>query len=82
MIEENPLVSVIVPVYNGEKYVVQALESIFKQDYRPFEVILVDDVSTDRTAQIIGKYYLAGPKARKKHDIRQESDWTKHSEGL
>ncbi len=56
MIEENPLVSVIIPVYNGEKYVAYALESVFKQDYQPFEVILVDDGSTDRTAQIIGKY--------------------------
>ncbi len=56
MIEENPLVSVIIPVYNGEKYVAHALESVFKQDYQPFEVILVDDGSTDRTAQIIGKY--------------------------
>ncbi len=56
MIEENPLVSVVIPVYNGEKYVAHALESVFKQDYQPFEVILVDDGSTDRTAQIIGKY--------------------------
>ncbi len=54
--ENSPLVSVIIPVYNGEKYVVQALESVFKQDYQSFEVILVDDGSTDRTAQIIGKY--------------------------
>jgi glycosyltransferase involved in cell wall biosynthesis len=56
LLMSNPLVSVIIPVYNGEKYVVQALESVFKQDYQPFEVILVDDGSTDRTAQIIGKY--------------------------
>ena len=53
---KKPLVSVIIPVYNGEKYVEQALESVFKQDYQPFEVIVVDDGSTDRTAQIIGKY--------------------------
>ena len=56
MIKENPLVSVIIPVYNGEKYVAYALESVFKQDYQPLEVILVDDGSTDRTAEIIGKY--------------------------
>ncbi len=54
--KNNPFVSVIIPVYNGEKYVVQALESVFSQDYLPFEVILVDDGSTDTTAQIIGKY--------------------------
>ncbi len=56
MTANKPLVSVIMPVYNGEKYVAHALESVFKQDYQPFEVILVDDGSTDRTAQIIGKY--------------------------
>lgn len=56
MIEENPLVSVIMPVHNGEKYVVQAIESVINQDYRPFELILVDDGSTDKTAKIIGKY--------------------------
>ncbi len=53
---KKPLVSVIIPVYNREKYVAHALESVFKQNYRPFEVILVDDGSTDNTAQIIGKY--------------------------
>ena len=36
MIKENALVSVIMPVYNGEKYVAQALENVFKQNYQPF----------------------------------------------
>ena len=49
---KNPLVSVIVPVYNGERYLDAALQSIFRQDYRPFEVIVVDDGSTDRSAHI------------------------------
>ncbi len=56
MFVHNPLVSVIIPVYNGERYVAQALDSVFRQDYRPFEVIVVDDGSTDRTAQIICGY--------------------------
>src|SRR5919112_2696990 len=46
------LVSVIVPVYNGERYLAAALQSIFEQDYRPFEVIVVDDGSVDDTAKI------------------------------
>lgn len=54
--KNSPLVSVIIPVCNGERYVAHAVESVFKQDYRPFEVILVDDGSTDKTAKIIGKY--------------------------
>ncbi len=53
---QNLLVSVIVPVYNREKYLGFALESILKQDYSPIEVIVVDDGSTDKSAQIARSY--------------------------
>jgi glycosyltransferase involved in cell wall biosynthesis len=49
---EPPLVSVITAVYNGEQYLREALESLFAQDYAPFESIVVDDGSTDRSAEI------------------------------
>jgi glycosyltransferase involved in cell wall biosynthesis len=52
MIDENPLVSVIIPVYNGARYLRAALESVFAQSYRPFEVIVVDDGSTDDSGVI------------------------------
>ena len=52
----RPLVSVIVPVYNGESYLGAALESIFAQDYHPFEVIVVDDGSIDESAAIARSY--------------------------
>lgn len=48
----NPLVSVIIPVYNGEELVADAIESVLVQEYSPFEVILVDDGSTDGTADV------------------------------
>lgn len=48
----NPLVSVVVPVHDGERYLAQALASIFAQDYRPIEVIVVDDGSSDASASI------------------------------
>lgn len=52
----SPLVSVIVPNYNHEKYLKQRLESIFKQSYTNFEVILLDDCSTDNSKDILLEY--------------------------
>ena len=48
----NPEVSIIIPTYNSEAYIRQALESIFNQTYVNFEVILVDDASEDSTLEI------------------------------
>jgi glycosyltransferase involved in cell wall biosynthesis len=45
-------VSVIIPTLNGEKRIAKCLESIFRQDSQPFEVIVVDDRSTDRTIEL------------------------------
>jgi len=47
-----PLVSVVVASYNGERFVGEALESVFVQDFRSFEVVFVDDGSTDGTGEI------------------------------
>ena len=47
-----PLVSVIVPVYNGEERLAATLRSVMAQDYRPIELLVIDDGSTDRSADV------------------------------
>ena len=51
-----PLISVVMPVYNTEKYVAEAIESILAQTFVDFEFIIVDDASKDRSADIIRSY--------------------------
>lgn len=47
------LVSIIIPVYNAEKYIQETINSILSQTYNNFEIILVDDISTDNSVEII-----------------------------
>ena len=49
-------ISVIIPVYNGEKYLNEAINSILDQSYKPFELIIIDDGSNDKTAEIAATY--------------------------
>lgn len=52
----NELISVIVPVYNTEKYLKRCIESIINQTYKNIEIILIDDGSTDSSSQICDEY--------------------------
>ena len=50
---DHPRISVVMPVYNGERFLSEAIESILNQSYRDFEFIIVDDGSTDSTPDIL-----------------------------
>jgi glycosyltransferase involved in cell wall biosynthesis len=52
----RPFVSAFMPVYNGEAFVEQSLDSLLAQDYEPFEVVVCNDGSTGRTAEILSRY--------------------------
>ena len=53
---KEKLISVIIPVYNVEKYLPQCLESVCRQTYNALEIILIDDGSTDSSGQIADEY--------------------------
>ena len=54
--ETLPLVSIIIPCYNREKYIAQAIESALSQDYTNLEIVISDNCSTDNTLNIIKDY--------------------------
>jgi glycosyltransferase involved in cell wall biosynthesis len=56
MSTRDPLVSVVTPVYNGEKYLAECLESVLRQTYENWEYAVVDNASTDRTREIAELY--------------------------
>lgn len=70
--EKGGLVSVIIPTYNREKYIVDAIESALNQDYSNVEVIIVDDHSTDHTATLLLEKY--SDDQRVKYELSKENN--------
>ena len=52
----KPAISIIIPMYNSEKYIIQCLNSILNQTFQDFEIIVVDDCSTDRSFSIVKNF--------------------------
>lgn len=76
----QPLVSVIIPVYNAAPFLRESIDSVLDQDYPSVELILVDDGSTDASAEIMESYgervrvlrqYRKGPAAARNHGVRE-----------
>ena len=65
MISENcPLVTVLTPVYNGEAYFAECIESVLSQTYQNFEYIIVNNCSTDRSLEIAKTYAARDSRVR------------------
>jgi len=66
----EPLVSVILPIYNEEGFISKTLDSLLNQTYRHYEVVVIDDGSTDRTGEILAEYSKSNERIKvlsKKH---------------
>src|SRR5271157_5690501 len=57
-----PILSVLMPVYNAERYVAEAVESILTQTFRDFEFLIIDDGSTDSSGAILRRYAERDPR--------------------
>jgi teichuronic acid biosynthesis glycosyltransferase TuaG len=56
MTGNNPLVTVIIPLYNAEKYIVETIESVMNQTYQNWELLVIDDCSTDNSRSLVEKF--------------------------
>src|SRR5580658_10288509 len=61
---DRPLVSVLMTAYNREKYIADAIESVLASTYNNFELVIVDDVSTDRTVEIAKSFAGRDPRVK------------------
>lgn len=52
----NPLITVVIPAFNAEKYIGETLETVINQTYKNFEILIIDDGSTDKTKHVVDRY--------------------------
>lgn len=67
----TPLVSVVIPAYNCEKYVREAIDSVLAQTFGDFELIVVNDAATDSTPEILSEYERAGKLRVVTHEVNR-----------
>ncbi|HYO79366.1 MAG TPA: glycosyltransferase family A protein [Thermoanaerobaculia bacterium] len=62
MVHDHPRVTILMPVYNGERFLEEAIASVFAQDFGDFELVIVNDGSTDRTASMLADWAAREPR--------------------
>ena len=70
---EETLISIITPVYNAEEYIEHTIQTILNQTYQNWELLLVDDCSTDQSATIIQRYQIEEPNRIQYHRMETNS---------
>jgi glycosyltransferase involved in cell wall biosynthesis len=68
---KTPLISIIVPIYNSEDYIARCVDTLITQSYKNIEIILVDDGSTDNTAEICDRYAAQDKRVRVIHKTNE-----------
>lgn len=63
----NPIISIIVPVYNGDKYLSRCVDSILNQTFHDWELLLIDDGSTDKSGEICDEYAIKDKRVKVFH---------------
>jgi glycosyltransferase involved in cell wall biosynthesis len=79
---ETPTVAILLPVYNGEKYLAVCLESILAQSWRDWELIIVNNCSTDRSLEIASSYAARDPRIRISNNLEFLSAIENHNNAL
>src|SRR5712691_2621511 len=77
-----PIVSVVTPVYNGQRFLEECIESVLEQRLWNWEYLIVDNVSTDRTAEIADRYASQDRRIRVIHATEFVDIYSNHNRGL
>ncbi len=80
--EVQPFVSVITPIYNGERYLSECIESVLAQTYRNWEYVIVDNCSTDHSLEIAERYAQRDTRIRVHRNRHFVSVWQNHHVGF
>lgn len=69
---DTPVISILMPAYNVEKYIKMAIDSVLNQTFKDFELIIINDGSTDNTGEIVENYKVRDSRIRIYHTENME----------